>query len=403
MAGPLAGIRVVEIAQEIQGPYAALLLADLGADVVKVELPGLGDLSRHMRIRLIAGPDAKHPDFSHYFLAMNRGKRSVTLDLKHPDGKRALARLLESADVLVTNYRPGVLDRLGFDHASLAARNPGLVYASGSSWGPEGPWRTRPSRDTLAQAAGGLMAKTGPEGAPPQPCGALVADHSSAFALVAGILAALVARTRTGRGQQVDASIYGTVLALQPMEIAYTSIAGREPERAGRGHQFLHGVWGAFRTRDGWICLAGVDDKRWPAFCAALELEHVKDDPECADVVTRNYHGAKIEAVLDEVFVRRTTAEWMERLAAADVLAAPVASYGEILASEQALANGYLRDLDHPELGTTRVVGNPLTFSETPLTLGAPAPELGQHTEEVLLEAGYDWDAIAGLREAKAI
>ena len=275
MAGPLEGIRVVEIAQEIQGPYAALLLADLGADVVKIELPGVGDLSRHMRIRLIAGPEARHADFSHYFLAMNRGKRSVTLDLKHPDAKRVLWRLLESADVLLTNYRPGVLDRLGFDHETLAARNPGLVLASGSSWGPEGPWRTRPSRDTLAQAAGGLMAKTGPEGAPPTPCGALVADHSSAFTLVIGILAALLSRGRTGRGQKVDASIYGTVLALQPMEIAFASIAGREPERAGRGHQFLHGVWGAFRTRDGWICLAGVDDKRWPGFCAALEIEHL--------------------------------------------------------------------------------------------------------------------------------
>ena len=403
MAGPLAGIRVVEIAQEIQGPYAGLLLADLGADVVKVELPGLGDLSRHMRIRLIAGPEAEHADFSHYFLAMNRGKRSVTLALKHPDAKRVLARLLETADVLLTNSRPGVLDRLGFDYESLAARNPGLIQASGSSWGQQGPWRTRPSRDTLAQAAGGLMAKTGPEGGPPLPSGALVADHSSAFTLVIGVLAALLARTQTGRGQQVDASIYGTVLALQPMEIAFASIAKREPERAGRGHQFLHGVWGAFRTRDGWLCLAGVDDKRWPGFCAALEIEHLKEDPECADVVTRNYHGTKIEAHLDEAFARRTTAEWMERLTAADVLAAPVASYAEVLASEQALANGYLRDLAHPELGTTRVVGNPLSLSETPVAIAAPAPELGQHTEEVLLEAGYDWDEIAALRSAKAI
>ncbi|MFQ5699277.1 MAG: CaiB/BaiF CoA transferase family protein [Myxococcota bacterium] len=403
MPGPLSGVRVIEVAQEIQGPYAGLFLADMGADVVKVEFPGIGDLSRYMRIRLIAGDDAPHPDFSHYFLAMNRGKRSLTLDLKNPDGAQVLQELLDSADVLLTNYRPGVLDRLGFGWEELSQRNPRLIYAAGSSFGPRGPWRTRPSRDTLAQAAGGLMAKTGAEGDPPRPCGALVADHSAALTLVSGILAALYARERTGRGQQVDASIFGTVLALQPMEIGFTSLTGGiETPRAGRGHQFLHGVWGAFQTRDGWICLAGVDDARWPAFCSALEIEEVKDDPECADVVTRNYHGKRIEEVLDRAFAKRTTDEWMKRLEAADILAAPVADYREILRNEQARANGYIRELEHPDLGTISVVGNPLTLSDTPLEIGAPPPELGQHTEEILLEAGLSWDRIAELRGSGA-
>ena len=403
MPGPLDGVRVVEIAQEIQGPYAAMFLSDMGADVIKVEVPGVGDLSRYMRIELIAPEATKNPGFGHYFLAMNRGKRSVTIDLKNPAGKDALWSLLERADVLVTNYRPGVLDRLGFDEAAIETRCPRLVYASGSSWGQLGPWARRPSRDTLAQAAGGLMAKTGFAGTPPQPAGALVADHSAALTLVSGILAALYARERTGRGQRVDASIYGTVLALQPMEINFTSLSGIEPERAGRGHQFLHGVWGAFETRDGWICLAGVDAARWPAFCTALGIEEIVDDPECADVVQRNYHGRRVEAVLDATFPKRTTAEWMERLTAADILATPVAEYRDVLDDPQARANGYITPMDHPELGEIDVVGNPIWMSHTPVSPGGPAPELGQHTEEVLLEAGLDWDDVERLRAAGAI
>jgi crotonobetainyl-CoA:carnitine CoA-transferase CaiB-like acyl-CoA transferase len=397
MPGPLDGIRVIEVAQEIQGPYAAMHLADLGAEVIKVETPKIGDLSRHMRIKLIAGEGAKNAEFSHYFLAMNRGKKSITLDLKHAAAKEVLWRLLERADVLVTNYRPGVLERLGFPWEEMQRRNPRLVFAQGSSWGPRGPWRTRPSRDTLAQAVGGLMAKTGPQDGEPHAAGALVADHSGALTLLAGILAALFARERTGRGQRVDVSIYGTVLALQPMELNFTSLSGVETPRAGRGHQFLHGVWGAFPTKDGHICLAGVDDKRWPAFCEALGLEHLRDDPK-HEVVTRNYHGWATADVLDQVFPQRTTAEWMERLTAIDVLAAPVASYQEILASEQAALNGYLTEMEHPELGKIRIVGSPIGLSETPVTVSTPPPELGQNTEEVLLDAGFEWDQIEALR-----
>ena len=397
MPGPLDGVRVIEVAQEIQGPYAAMHLADLGAEVIKVETPKIGDLSRHMKIKLIAGEGARNAEFSHYFLAMNRGKKSITLDLKHAAAKEVLWRLLERADVLVTNYRPGVLERLGFAWEEMQRRHPRLVFAQGSSWGPLGPWRTRPSRDTLAQAVGGLMAKTGPEHGEPHAAGALVADHSGALTLLSGILAALFARERSGRGQRVDVSIYGTVLALQPMELNFTSLSGVETPRAGRGHQFLHGVWGAFPTQDGHICLAGVDDKRWPAFCEVLGIQHLRDDPKHENV-TRNYHGQATSDVLDQIFPTRTTADWMERLTAIDVLAAPVASYQEILASEQAAVNGYLVEMDHPQLGKIRIVGSPLGLSETPVTVSTPPPELGQNTEEILLDAGFAWSEVEALR-----
>ena len=404
MSAPLAGVRVIEIAQEIQGPYAAQMLGDLGADVIKLELPEIGDLSRHMLARLITNrEDTKLGEFSHYFLAMNKGKRSITVDLKSDGGKTVLARLLERADVLLTNYRPGVLDRLGFGYEELHTKHPRLIYACGTSWGPTGPWVTRPSRDTLAQAAGGLMTKNGLGDDPPLPCGALVADHSAALSLMSGVLAALYAREKTGVGQKVDASIYATVLALQPMEIAFTGMTDVEPRRAGRGHPFLHGVWGSFRTADGWICLAGVDAKRWDDFCRVMNIEDVREDPECADAAVRHYHGDKIQARLDQAFPARTTEAWMEALTAIDILVTPVEDFHGVLESEQARANGYVRTLSHPVIGKVDVVGNPITLSETPLVESEAPPELGQHTEELLLEAGFEWEEIEKLRSEGAL
>ena len=402
MPGALAGIRVVEVGQEIQGPYAAQYLADMGADVVKIENRESGDLSRWLRADIFF-PGVRSGHVSPYFLAMNRGKRSLTVDLKKEEGKEILRRLVERADVLLTNFRPGVLGRLGFGWEELSARHPRLVYAQGSSWGPRGPWKQRPSRDTLAQAAGGLMAKTGLPENPPLACGAAVADTNAALALAASVLAALYVRERTGKGQLVGASIYGTVIAMQAMELSFASFAGQETPRAGRAHQLLHGVWGAFRTKDGWLCLAGVDDKRWPRFCAILGIEHVKDDPEC-DNVTRNFHGEeKIQRILDAVFPTRTTADWLEALNGADILATRVESYLDILQSEQAWVNGYLTTVEHHEAGPVKLAGNPINMEATPLQTTGTPPEHGQHTEEVLLELGYDWLEIAALREKQAV
>ena len=401
MPGPLEGIRVIEIGQEIQGPYASLYLADMGAEVVKVENRETGDLSRWLRAETFF-PGVRAGHVSPYFLAMNRGKRSITLDMKTEEGKEILRRLIARCDVLLTNYRPGVLDRLGFSYAELSSRHPRLIYAQGSSWGPKGPWTQRPSRDTLAQAAGGLMSKTGLPEDPPLAAGAAVADMNGALALAASTLADLFVRERTGKGQLVGASIYGTVIAMQAFELAFASFAGKETPRAGRGHQLLHGVWGAYRTKDGWLCLAGCDDKRWPTFCKLLGIEHLQDDPECTNE-NRNFHGKKIAEVLDGIFPSRTTAQWLEVLNGADILATRVESYLDVLQSEQARINGYLTTVHHAEVGDVTVAGNPITMEDTPLAPRADVPEHGQHTEEILLELGYGWEDIAALRDKGAV
>jgi CoA:oxalate CoA-transferase len=261
----------------------------------------------------------------------------------------------------------------------------------------------RPSRDTLAQAASGLMSKTGMPTDPPLAAGAAIADQAGALTLAGGVLAALFARERTGEGQRVDASIYGTMIAAQGFELNYASLTGTEPDRAGRGHPFLHGVWGGFRTKDGFLCIAGVDDQRWARFCKIMGIENVQDDPECSDNATRNFHGTKIEAILDQIFPRKTTAEWLEELTAADILVTEVATHQQVLASEQARVNGYLLDLDHPVAGKITVTGCPVSLNGEVAHEAQPAPEHGQHTEEILVEAGYSWEEIGALRDSEVI
>jgi crotonobetainyl-CoA:carnitine CoA-transferase CaiB-like acyl-CoA transferase len=403
MTKPLQGVKIVEIGQEIQGPFAALILSDLGADVVKVENRETGDLSRWALAGALGGEGTANPDVSPYFMAMNRGKRSVTVNLKEPGGIEVVRRLARDCDVLLTNYRPGVLDRLGLSFDDLKSINPRIVFAQGSSWGPAGPWMKRPSRDMLAQAASGLLAKGGDEGGPPMPAPFAVADTSGGLSLATGILAGLFARERTGEAQRVDVSIYGTLIALQSWELNFTGLTGKEPRRAGRGHQFIHGIWGAFPTKDGYLAIAGVDDRRWPSFCRILQIEFALDDPELGGNRARNMNGGKIRALLDEVLPRRTTGEWLDDLHAADILATEVVDYRSVLASEQARINGYIRPMHHPVAGDIFVSGSPIALNGEAYGAASPPPEHGQHTEEVLLELGFDWDDVVRLRESGAV
>lgn len=393
--GALSGVRVLDLAIVVQGPQAGQMLADLGADVIKIELPQRGDLARSIPI----GSDDPR---SAFFYAFNRGKRSVTLDLRTQGGRAALLRLAATADVMLSNFQPGTLDRWGLDYASLAAENPRLIYATGSAFGPAGPDADREGADISGQAAGGLISTTGEDGGFPSPAGAVIADHSAAQNLTTGVLAALFARERTGRGQRVDVSLLGGQVWAQAAELTHYLLSGRVPGRANRGHPTLRGLWRVFATADGHLVIAGAGNALWPGFCRALDRPDLVDDPRFRNGVVPEEHRAELYSILSAVFSTRTTKEWCARLRAEGQRYAPVQDYAQVAADPQVWANGYLVSGDHPQWGPITAIGNPIRFSDTPAQPGLLTPELGQHTEEVLLEAGLTWDEIAELRDRGA-
>jgi len=396
MAGPLAGIRVLDFSIVVQGPQCAAMLADLGADVVKIERLNYGDLAR---VIPISSSDRR----SAYFYAHNRGKRSISLDITRSEGIAVALRLIETADVMLSSFRPGVLDRLGLGYEVCTQVNPRLIYATASALGSQGPDAERPGVDLVAQAVGGLISTTGQDGEFPTPVGAVIADSAGGQNLCIGILAALFARTQTGRGQRVDASLLGGQIWAQAAEITYYLMGGIKLGRANRGHAALPHLYRVFHTADGYIVIAGVTDAEWPDFVRALERPELEQDPRFANAQLRTRYLRELFAILDPLFETRTTADWCARMRAADQRFGPVNDYAAVAAYEQAYANGYLREANHPQWGPIKAVGSPINLSETPAAPADWAPELGQHTEEVLLAAGYTWEELVRLREAGVI
>jgi crotonobetainyl-CoA:carnitine CoA-transferase CaiB-like acyl-CoA transferase len=385
------GVRVLDFTVFQQGPQASLTFADLGADVIKVEPPRFGDLGRVIGV---VGEDR----FSPYFLAHNRGKRSVTLDLKKEEAINICHRLAERCDVAMHNFRPGVMERLGLGYDDLARVNPRIIYAHASGYGSLGPRATHPAFDLAAQAQGGLVSTTGEREGFPLPAGVAVADYVGAVNLAFAIMTALFVRERTGRGQKIETSLLGGQVAMQAWELQYY-VTHRKPNRAGRGHAYLPTIWRVFKTADSHAVVGGLPEDRWPAFCRVVGMPELEHDPRFENYFKRMTNLEELHALLDGAFETKTTAEWMELLQAADCICAPVATYDDVLCDPQARANEYVVEVDHPSQGRIPVAGAPWRFSETPAQVAATAPELGQHTEEVLQELGYDWEEISSLRE----
>ena len=388
---PLEGVRVLDFTIFQQGPQASLVFADMGAEVIKVEAPKYGDLGRVIGSM---GDDR----FSPYFLAHNRGKQSITLDLKKEEATRICLQLAERCDVAIHNFRPGVMERLGLGYDDFRAVNPQIIYGHASGWGTKGPRAKHPAFDLAAQAQGGLVSVTGEPDGYPLPAGAAIADYVGALNLALAVISALYVKERTGQGQKIETSLLGGQIAMQAWEIQYFMAHGWVG-KAGRGHHYIPTIWRVFKTEDSYVVVGGLPENRWPAFCQAVGKPELEHDPRFAQYFDRMAHLAEIYAILDDVFPTKSTEQWMALLAEADCICAPVAPYEELVNDPQVRANDYIVEVDHPTRGRISVVGAPWRFSETPAEVAAAAPELGQHTEAILQELSYSWEQIEALRE----
>jgi crotonobetainyl-CoA:carnitine CoA-transferase CaiB-like acyl-CoA transferase len=388
---PLSKIKVLDVSQIMAGPFCCMLLGDMGADVIKVETPGAGDQTRRSMGFRLKGDD------SGGFLALNRNKRSVEIDLKNPVGLEAFHELVRGADVLVENNRPGVAARLGIDYAVLRKINPRLVYASISGFGQTGPWSRRPGLDLIAQAMSGVMSVMGHPDAPPVKASVPIADLGAGLFTAYGILSALMGREHTGQGQFVDASLFETALGLSVWESAEYWGTGEVPVPIGSANR-MSAPYQAVRAADRHFVIGAANPKLWAALCDVIGRTDLLGDPRFTDNAARIRNRAALIAEIEAEFVRKPAAEWVDALLAAGVPAAPIFNYGEALASEQAVARDMVLEIDHPVEGRVKALGFPVKLSGTPQQVRYPAPLLGQHTDEVLGEFGLDAATVTRLR-----
>ncbi|MCH8092384.1 MAG: CoA transferase [Proteobacteria bacterium] len=394
--GPLKGVTIIELAHIMAGPCCGMLLADLGAEVIKVErIPG-GDDSRRFATVDIAGE-------SPTFMMMNRNKRGIAVDLKTGGGKEVLRRLLKTADVVIENYRRGTMERFGLGYDSLKEANPRLVYCEISGFGRTGPYADRGGFDLIAQGMSGLMSFTGEgPGRPPVKSGAPITDITAGILAALGIVTALLERQHSGLGQRVDTSLFEAGITHTFWQSALALASGVSPGALGTGSP-VAAPYQAFPTADGWITVGGANQANWLKLLGVLETPELGDDPRFVENRDRMENVAALEAVLNELFRKRTSAEWLDKLEAAGVPAGPVMSVGEMHQDPQTLARNMVLEVDHPRAGKVKTLGPPVKLSRTPASVRRPAPLFGQHTAEVLAEYGYSSEEIDKFAAAGAI
>lgn len=395
-AGALAGLKVIELAHIMAGPVCGLMLADMGADVIKVEKAPDGDDSRRMVPPVVDGESAA-------FMILNRNKRGAVINLKDEDGKTALRDLLESADVVIENYRPGTMERLGLGYETLAERNPGLIYCQITGFGRTGPYAMRAGFDLIAQGMSGLMSVTG-EGPdrPPVKVGVPVGDVTAGILGATGVLAAYIHRLQTGRGQRVDTSLLEASMIHTYWPAAIYFATGQSAQPMGSAHP-LSAPYQAFETTDGWINIGAANQANWLRMLTVLGAEHLADDPRFVDNAARRVRLAELTEALAPLFRTQSTEHWLREMESAGVPAGPVLSVGDALNDPQVRARDMVVSAEHSRLGAIDTMGVPIKFSSTPGTVRRGAPVLGEHTREVLTEIGYEAERIRRLEDQGAV
>ncbi|MCH7786476.1 MAG: CoA transferase [Chloroflexi bacterium] len=395
MALPLEGMKVLDFTQIMAGPFCTMLLADMGADVVKVEKPGGGDDTRRMGPPFLNGESAA-------FLGINRNKRSIILNIKDEQGVGVAHRMAKEADVLIQNFRPGTLERIGLGYQDMQKLNPALIYCNISGFGNTGPYKDRGGFDLVAQGMSGLMSLTGLPDSSPVKVGVPITDLNAGMYATYGILSAYISRLKTGKGQLVDTSLLEAGIAYTFWESAIFFASGQLPTPMGSAHR-LSAPYQAFPTSDGYINIGAANQANWERMCEAIDRHELLDDARFATNADRMQNLKELVTTLEETFATQNTAHWLDVLEKAGVPSGPINNIADVYADPQVQAREMMVEMEHPQAGRVRNIGIPVKLSETPGSIRRPAPTLGQHTDEVLAEFGYSSDEITKLRDSGAV
>lgn len=395
MKRALDGIRIVDFTKALAGPYCTMHLADMGAEVIKIEMPGTGDDSRGWGPPFIEGEAA-------YFLSINRNKKSITLNLKDERAKEIALKLIERSDIVVESNRPGVMKKLGLDYECVKEINPGVIYCSISGFGQTGPYKERPGFDQVIQGYGGIMGLTGEAGGPPIKVGIAVTDIATGMFAAMGILMALYYREKTGKGQYIDASMLDGQISWLTYQGGRYLASGEVPQRIGSAHPLIV-PYQDFEASDGFINIAAGNDNLWRRFCEVTGLHDIVDDPKFATNAKRVENREEVVGIISKVIATKTIEEWLDILNNAGIPCGPIYTVDRVFADPHVLAREMLVEVNHPKCGKIKVTGSPVKFSETPAEVVTAPPSLGQHNEEILLGLGYSSDDIKKLIEEKVI